>query len=115
MHKLMLLFRPPTDIERFEQEWSRSFVPAAERMPGIRRITVSRAMESLGGPLDLYLVHEFFFESLLDARNAMASPSGEAAGRALMAFASGAVTLCLAEHLEEDLAPGSPHRFQSPT
>jgi uncharacterized protein (TIGR02118 family) len=101
MHKLMLLFRPPSDVERFEQEWSGTFVPAAERMPGIRRITVSRAVESLAGPLDLYLVHEFFFDSLLAAREAMASPAGEAAGQALMAFASGAVTLCFAEHLEE--------------
>jgi uncharacterized protein (TIGR02118 family) len=114
MHKLMLLFRPPSDIERFEQEWSQSFVPAAERMPGIRRVTVSRAMESLGGPLDLYLVHEFFFENLFAARKAMASPAGEAAGRALMGFASGAVTLCFAEHLEEDRA-GSPDPLRDPT
>ena len=106
MHKLMLLFRRPTSIEGFETAWSAEFVPAAEQMPGIRRVAVSRAVESLAGPADLYLVHEFFFDSLASARQAMASAAGQAAGRALMSFASENVTLCFAEHLEED-RPGA--------
>jgi uncharacterized protein (TIGR02118 family) len=108
MHKLMLLFRPPPDIDAFESAWSHSFVPAAERMPGIRRVAVSRPLEAVGGSLDLYLVHEFFFDDLPAAREAMASSNGQAAGRALMGFASGAVSLCFAEHLEEDRADPRP-------
>ncbi|OGO10912.1 MAG: hypothetical protein A2Z66_14650 [Chloroflexi bacterium RBG_13_66_10] len=102
MHKLMLLFRHPASIEGFETAWSHSFVPAAEQMPGIRRVTVSRPLESLSGPSDLYLVHEFFFDNLPLAREAMTSPAGQAAGRALMSFAAENVSLCFAEHLEED-------------
>src|SRR3989304_124734 len=86
MHKLMLLFRRPTSIEGFETAWSAEFVPSAEQMPGIRRVAVSRAVESLAGPADLYLVHEFFFDSLAPAPHAMASappPSPAAAAHPL--------------------------------
>src|SRR3989304_4573273 len=82
MPKLMLRFRRPTSIEGFETAWSAEFVPSAEQMPGIRRVAVSRAVESLAGPADLYLVHEFFFDSLASARQAMASAAGPAPGRA---------------------------------
>jgi uncharacterized protein (TIGR02118 family) len=104
MHKLMILFRRPDSIDDFETAWSHSFVPAAEQMPGIRRVTVSRPLESLHGPSDLYLVHEFFFDNLASARAAMASARGQEAGKALMSFAADKVTLCFAEHLEEDRA-----------
>ncbi len=102
MHKLMLLFHPPASIEQFERGWSESFVPVVEKMPGLRRVTVSRLLETLAGRSDLYLVHELFFDSLPSAREAMTSPAGQAAGRALMSFAAENVTLCFAEHLEED-------------
>jgi uncharacterized protein (TIGR02118 family) len=102
MHKLIILFHHPASVEGFESAWSETFVPAAERMPGIRRVTVSRALESLTGPADLYLVHEFFFDNLASARQAMASSAGQAAGKALMSFAAENVTLCFAEHLEEE-------------
>jgi uncharacterized protein (TIGR02118 family) len=108
MHKLMLLFHHPASIEQFETAWSQSFVPVVEKMPGLRRVTVSRLLETLTGRADLYLVHELFFDSLPSARAAMTSPAGEAAGRALMSFAAENVTLCLAEHLEEDRPSAEP-------
>ncbi len=106
MHKLMVLFHHPSSIEGFETAWSGAFVPAAEQMPGIRRIAVSRPLESLAGASDFYLLHEFFFDSLASARQAMASAAGQTAGRALMRFAADKVTLCFAEHLEEDRPKG---------
>ncbi|MEW6569052.1 MAG: EthD family reductase [Chloroflexota bacterium] len=101
MHKLMLLFQPPDDIEHFETQWSHEFVPRAERLPGLRRVAVSRALESLAGVGELYLVHELYFDNLAAARQAMASPEGQQAGQALMRFAASNVRLYFAEHLEE--------------
>jgi uncharacterized protein (TIGR02118 family) len=102
VHKLMLVFRKPDDIDRFEEIWSERFVGLAEKMPGIKRVTVSRVSGSPGGQTDLHLVHEFFFEDAASLAKAMASPEGQAAGKALMSFAAEFVEVTFAEHLEED-------------
>ncbi len=102
MHKLIVLFRTPEDPPAFERRWSEAFLPLAEKMPGLRRIVVSRIQGGPGGSVDFHLVHEFFFDDERALRAAMASPAGQKAGQALMAFAADRVTLCFAEHLEED-------------
>jgi uncharacterized protein (TIGR02118 family) len=103
VHKLMVIFHTPSDPTAFERRWSESFVHAAEQMPGLRRVAVSRAAGGPEGPVDIYLVHEFFFEDLRAVQEAMASPEGQIAGRALMSFAGEQVTLCFADHLEMSL------------
>lgn len=102
MHKLMLLFRQPKDVEIFEARWSHEFVRAVEKMPDIRRVTVSRISGGVSNAVDLYLVHEFYFEDAESMRRAMASPNGQVAGRILMSFAADIVTLCFADHWEDD-------------
>jgi len=98
----MLLFRRPDEVDGFEQRWSHEFVPRAERMPGIRRVAVSRVHGGPAGATDLHLVHEIFFDDADSLQRALISPEGVEAGRALMDFAAKFVTLCFAEHLEED-------------
>ncbi|OGT28529.1 MAG: hypothetical protein A2Z17_04880 [Gammaproteobacteria bacterium RBG_16_66_13] len=109
MHKLMVFIRRPADPAEFEERWSHEFVPRAERMPGVRRVTLTRVTGGLPGSLDLHLVHEFYFDDADTLRAAMESPEGRQAGQALMAFASAEVTLTFAEHLEMDLdnTPGA--------
>jgi uncharacterized protein (TIGR02118 family) len=104
VHKLMLLFRRPMDVETFETRWSHDFVRAAEKMPEIRRVTVSRINGGLSNATDLHLVHEFYFDNFRSLRRAMASPNGQKAGKILMSFAAETVTLCFAEHWEDDCA-----------
>lgn len=99
----MILFRQPEDVVAFDTRWSDDFVRIAEKMPGLRRVTVSRISGGPSGEVDLHLVHEFYFDHAQAARAAMASPEGQAAGRALMSFASDVATLCFADHLEDDL------------
>ncbi|NIS78752.1 MAG: EthD family reductase [Anaerolineales bacterium] len=103
MHKLMLLFRQPDNVVEFETRWSQDFVRTAERMPGLRRVAISRITGGPSGEVDLHLVHEFYFDDAQAMRDAMASQEGQAAGVALMSFAADEVTLCFAEHLEDDL------------
>ncbi|HET7011123.1 MAG TPA: EthD family reductase [Anaerolineales bacterium] len=106
MHKLMVLIRRPADPAAFDERWSREFVPLAERMPGLRRVTLSRMAGSLSADLDLHMVHEFFFDDLVSVQSAMTSPEGQRAGQALMAFAASEASLCFAEHMEMDLRGG---------
>jgi uncharacterized protein (TIGR02118 family) len=102
MHKLVLLFRIPSDVVQFERQWSEEFVPKIEGLPGIRRVTVSRILGGPAGEMDLHLIHEVFFDDRDSMMRAMTSEEGQAAGRSLMGFAGDHVTLCFAEHLEED-------------
>ena len=110
MHKLMVLIRRPADPAGFGERWSREFVPQAERMPGLRRVSLTRVTGALSGSLDLHLVHEFFFDDFESVRSAMASPDGQKAGRTLMDFAAAEATLCFAEHLEMDLESAGGNR-----
>lgn len=98
----MLLFRRPEDVDGFEQRWSHEFVPKAEKMPGIRRVTVSRVYGSPAGPAELHLVHEIFFDDAESLQRALISAEGVEAGKALISIAGSFVSLCFAEHLEED-------------
>jgi uncharacterized protein (TIGR02118 family) len=106
MHKLMVLIRRPADPAGFEDRWSREFVPLAEQMPGLKRVSLTRIVGGLTGTLQPHLVHEFFFEDLEAVRAAMASPQGQRAGEALMGFAAAEASLCFAEHMEMDVATG---------
>ena len=101
MHKLMILFRQSGETLDVETRWSNEFVKRAEAMPGLRRVSVSRVAGGPSGEVDLRMVHEFYFDDLQALQHALASPEGQIAGRALMSFASGHVTLCFAEHMEE--------------
>jgi uncharacterized protein (TIGR02118 family) len=102
VHKLILVFKAPPDPTAFERRWSEEFVPVAERMPGLRRVSVARAYGGPSGPSEVYRVHEFYFDDEEALRRAMASPEGQQAGRALMGFAARQVSLTFAEHLEEE-------------
>ncbi|NIM94564.1 MAG: EthD family reductase [Anaerolineales bacterium] len=104
MHKLVIMFRNPTDVLEMETKWSEAFVPVAEKMPGLKRVSVTRVIGGPMGNVDLHLIHEFYFEDVESLRMAMSSPEGQSAGQALMSFASEYATLYFAEHLEEDRA-----------
>lgn len=107
MHKLVLQFRQPGNLVDFETRWSNEFVAAAESMPGIRRVALTRYSRCIAGDQSLYLTHEFFFDNADSALQALASPEGQTAGKALMSFASDLTSVYIAEHLEEDRASGS--------
>jgi uncharacterized protein (TIGR02118 family) len=101
VHKLMVVFHSSDDPLRLETEWSTEFVARAERMPGLRRVSVSRIVGGPGGSADLRLVHELYFDDLEALQTALASDVGQEAGRALIAFAGDDVSVFFAQHLEE--------------
>lgn len=101
MHKLIVMVWRPPSVDEFERSWSERFVPLAEQMPGVIRVTVSRSYSGADQRERPYLIHEFFFEDRRALREAMASPAGQQAGKALMEFAGDHAQIILAEHLEE--------------
>lgn len=102
MYKLVIMIGPLEDWATFETSWA-DFLHLAESMPGLRREATSRVDTALYGSVAFALVHELFFDSLEDARLAMASPAGRAAGKLLQEMSQGKVTLYLADHKEDDI------------
>lgn len=101
MHKLIVLFKSTNDPTQLETQWSGRFVPLAEKMPGIRRVSVTRILGGANEAPELHMIHEFYFDNLAALQEAMASEEGQKAGQALVSFAQDKATILLAEHLEE--------------
>ena len=109
MHKLIVLFetldngRAVTyhNEQAFQSGWQK-FLGLAEKMPGLRRETVSRVEQMLFGKSEggYVLLHELLFDSKEALEAAMQSPEGQAAGAYLQSFTGGRVVLLTAEHLE---------------
>lgn len=102
MVKLVIFFEPPDDIQAFEASWQ-TFLRQAEKMPGLRKETVGRVERFLYGSHSVFQIHEFYFDSIKEAEEAMASPQGVEAGKLLQAMTGGRVTLLFADHKEDDL------------
>jgi uncharacterized protein (TIGR02118 family) len=103
MHKLVIIIEQQEDWSRFESQWP-AFLHLAESMPGINREATSRVERLLFGDCRCGLVHEIFFDSLLEAETALASPEGQAAGRLIQQITGGRMTLFFADHKEDEIA-----------
>jgi len=101
MYKMTLLFRKPAEPDRFEEQWTRLFLPFAERMPGVARITVSHVVGEPEGTSDYYRMHEFYFADRKALDHALTSKKGKQAGNVLMTFASEITTIFFSEVFEE--------------
>jgi len=102
MYKLVIMIGPLDNWAAFDDAWPQ-FLHEVESMPGLRREATSRVDSVLYGNAPVAFVHELFFDSLDDARVAMASPQGRAAGKLLQVMTRGQLTLYLADHKEDDL------------
>lgn len=111
MHKLVILIEPVEDWAAFEDVWP-EFLHKVESMPGLRREAISRVDQFLFGDTVYVQMHELFFDSLQQARSAMASPEGREAGRLIQQMTGGRMTLFFADHKEDDL--DNIRRFRSP-
>lgn len=103
MYKMTLLFRKPADPERFEEKWTRMFLPFAEEMPGLERIAVSHVVGEPGGTSDYHRMHEFYFADRQALDLALTSEKGVRAGNVLMSFAGEITTILFSEVFEETL------------
>jgi uncharacterized protein (TIGR02118 family) len=102
MYKLVILVGPLEDWTVFDETWA-EFLHLVESMPGLQREATSRVDAVLYGSAPFSLIHELFFDSLDDAKQAMAAPEGRAAGKLLQEMSQGKLALYLADHKEDDI------------
>ena len=97
MVKLIALYKAPENLQEFDQHYNSVHTPLVKKMPGLRKLEVSRITGAPIGEPKHYLIAEMYFDSQ-DALNAsMASPEGKATARDLISFAGNLVTMFYAE------------------
>lgn len=104
MYKLVLIFFEGKLPPEFANRWSQSFVPLAEQLPGLRRVTVSHVEGGPSGASTIRLIHELYFDDREALTAAMGSAQGVAAGQALVKLVGsvpGTVEMAFADHMEE--------------
>ena len=87
MHKLLVTYTRPQDVEAFEKHFGEVHAPMVRRIPGLKKLVINRITgKALGGEPSLYLIVGLQFGSKEDFAAAMASEENAAAGRDAVEF-----------------------------
>lgn len=97
MVKLVALYKKPKDSEAFDKHYEEVHTPLTLKMPGLRKMEVSRVTGAPMGDSEYYLMAEMYFDDAAALQAAMGSDEGKAAARDLMGFAGDIVTMFIAD------------------
>ncbi len=97
MVKLVALFKKPSDVSSFEEHYEKVHLPLISRMPGMKRIELSKVSGAPMSQPQFYRMAEMYFENQSALNSAIISLEGMAAAKDLMGFARDTVQLFFAE------------------
>jgi uncharacterized protein (TIGR02118 family) len=95
--KLVALYRQPADREAFDRHYRDVHTPLARKLPGLRKLEVSRVFGAPMGEARYYQVAEMYFDNKEAMMAALASPEGRAAGKDIMSVAGDIIHMMFAE------------------
>ena len=102
MFKFVTIYRVVDDPQAVEKLFSETHLPAAEKLPGLRKSEVSRITGQPGGRSRFVLMYELYFNSKLDFERAFYTEAGKIIIEALRPWAeAGLLTWFFAESFEE--------------
>ena len=93
MAKLIVVYRIPRDPAEFDRYYAQVHTPLAKKIPGLRRLEVTRLTGAPSGASDLYLIAELYFDNTAAREAALTSNEGKAAEADLPKFAEGIVSV----------------------
>jgi uncharacterized protein (TIGR02118 family) len=97
MVKLVALYRKPDDTKSFDEHYNEIHTPLVMKMPGLRKLEITRITGAPLGETKFYLMAEMYFDTVDAMNSANASPEGKAVARDVMSFASNLVTFFFGE------------------
>lgn len=100
MFKLMIMFRQPADVARFEDTYN-NLLALVERMPDIQRRQVVSVVGGLLGASPYYRVLEAYFASQDVLFSALRTKAGQEAGGELTKLPPGSYEVVYADVYEE--------------
>ncbi|MEI8135419.1 MAG: EthD family reductase [bacterium] len=100
MVTLTAFFKTPENIEAFEEHYSNVHSPLMQKVPGLRKMEVTRFTKMLTPATSLigeqpYMQCTMFFDDKDGFKAAMASDENKAAGADLMSFAGSLVSMVI--------------------
>ena len=93
MAKLIVFYRTPRDPAEFDRYYAQVHIPLAKKIPGLRRLEVTRVTGAPSGASDLYLIAELYFDNPAARETALATNEGKAAEADVPKFAEGIVSV----------------------
>src|SRR3954454_23334179 len=98
MVKRVGLYRPPTDPDAFERHYADTHTALATAVPGLRRFEAARGIATPdGSDLPYQRIAELTFDDVEALQAGMSSAEGQAAVADIPNFATGGVTIFIAE------------------
>ncbi|WP_026693156.1 EthD family reductase [Peribacillus kribbensis] len=103
MVKLIALYKHPQNKEEFDQHYFETHAPMTSKIPGLRKMVVTRITGSpMGGEGKYYLMCEMYYDSHDALKAAMKSDEGRASGKDAMSFAGDLITMMIGEELNQE-------------
>lgn len=103
MVKLVAIYTRPEDVQAFETHYREIHVPLVRKMPGLKKLEVTRFFGSPKGDPRYYMMAEMYFESKEALFASVSSPEGKAAGKDIMTVAGPHVHMMFANFTTETL------------
>lgn len=98
MVKLVVLYGHPRDPAAFEKYYAETHLPIAAQIRGVRRIELARVTGAPGGgTAAFYRIAELYYDDADHMQSVMATPEAQKTVADLGNFATGGVTVFVAE------------------
>lgn len=98
MVKLIVLYNHPTDPAAFDKYYEETHIPIAAKIPNVKRFEAGKAIGTPSGNAPpYYYVAELYFDSVQELEASFASEDGQAAVRDTGVFATGGLTIFIAD------------------
>lgn len=101
MVKVIALYKQPENKQKFDEHYFNTHAPITAKIPGLKKMDVTRIVGSPMGESEFYLMCEMYYEDHESMKAAMKSQEGKASGKDLMSFAGDLVTLMIGEEVQE--------------
>jgi len=101
MVKLIALYKKPDDPASFDDHYSNVHIPITKKIPGLRKMEVTKIVGSPAGPSDYYLLCEMYYDDHEALKKAMKSEEAKASAKDLMGFAGSLVTMMIGEEADD--------------
>jgi uncharacterized protein (TIGR02118 family) len=108
MARMVVVYRPPEDVEAFSRHYFETHVPLVRELPGLRKYEVSQGPVACSADTpDAFMIATLHFDDMAALRHALASEAGQACGADRPKFAPDTSRFQMFFFESKDLAPPS--------
>lgn len=102
MIKMVALYKHPENKEAFDQHYNEVHVPITAKIPGLRKMEVTKMLANpMGGQSEYYLMCEMYYDDMASFKAAMKTDEAKASAKDAMSFAGDIITLMIGEEVNE--------------